>query len=181
MRKVLLGSAFVAAALAGCSKPAEPARDSRSPGAPPSASTANVARMLDAKRREGLWQMAMSTSAGPGMRFNVKVCVDKTIAGDFNVKGPGMGDCTASKLRPGAGGFTFDSVCKKDGRTITTTGVVTGDVANKYHVDASTTMDPPPPGIAAVQKTTIDAEWQGPCPAGMKPGEAKVGGMNLGG
>jgi hypothetical protein len=181
MRKVLI-VAIGAAALAGCSKSADhSASGGAAPGAAPSNPVAAAGRMLEPKRKAGLWQMAINTTGGPGMSFTAQMCVDASRAGDFNVKPPASTDCTSSKLHPVAGGWAFASTCKTGDRTITTNGVVTGDLSQNYKMEATTKMDPAPPGMDAVSKTNISARWTGPCPAGMKPGSMKMGGMNLGG
>ncbi len=185
MRKAMLAGVTVlaAAAAAGCSKPANQAaggeggRSASEAASPASA----VTRAFEPRRKPGLWQMAMSSTGGPGVSVNAEMCVDAATAADFDVQaGKHSKDCTNSRLTPTGNGWTFQSVCKMDGRTMTSQGVVTGDMSSDYAMVVTTRMDPPS-GMPADTTTRIQAKWQGPCPAGMKPGAMKLGGMNIGG
>lgn len=188
MRKLMLAGVILAtAAAAACSKPAEkpatPAGDqaervAASPGAP----TSPVTGALQPKRKEGLWKMAISTTGGPGMTMNAEMCVDAASAADFNVQRPEASkNCTSSKVTPTGNGWAFESVCKHRDMTVTTKGTVSGDMSSNYSMDASTTMDPAPQGMPAATQTKVQAKWLGPCPAGMKPGSVRMGGMTMGG
>jgi hypothetical protein len=185
MRKVLIVAVGVTA-LAGCSKSADHAATNAAgaPGAaPPSNPIAAAAKAMEPRRKAGLWQMAVSTTGGPGMSLSLQTCIDAAHASDFNVKPPASArtNCSSSKSHPIAGGWAFESTCTTNGRTMKTTGTVTGDLSSGYHMEASTQTEPPMQGMAAVAKTNIDAKWLGACPPGMKPGATKFGGMNLGG
>jgi hypothetical protein len=189
MRKTLLGGAMALAALAGaaCSQKAEqaaaPAGEGGARPASEAASPASaVTGALQPKRKAGLWRMSMSHTGGPGMSMTAEMCVDEASAGDFNFDpGKRSKDCTNSKLTPTGNGWAFESICKMDGRTVTTQGTVTGDMSSNYAMQASTRMEPAPEGMPATSDTKIEAKWIGACPPGMKPGAVKVAGMNIGG
>ena len=136
---------------------------------------------LQPKRRAGLWRMSMSHTGGPGVSMTAEMCVDEASAGDFNFDpGKGSKDCASSKITPTGNGWAFESICNVEGRTVTTEGVITGDMSANYAMDLSTRMDPAPEGMGQ-SNTKMQAKWLGPCPAGMKPGQVKVAGMNFGG
>ena len=181
MRKALI-AVVALSVLGGCSKPAgRPAQDaSRAPsvGARPSSAA------LLPRRKVGLWRMAVNTSSGPGFSVTGKVCVDAARAGDFDIKPPAMKEkahCDRTKFRPVPGGWAFETKCVMKGHTTTTQGVVTGDFSSSYHVETTSRTDPPIQGGLDVAKASADARWLGPCPEGMKPGEIRFGGLNLGG
>jgi hypothetical protein len=80
------------------------------------------------------------------------------------------------------GGWGFHSVCKSAaGGTTTSSGTATGDFGSHYKVEAtSTTTGGPMPEANGEHKVAIEATWQGPCPAGMKPGDMELpGGMKI--
>ena len=190
MRKLMLGGVMVLAAVAAaaCSQKADQAARTADSGAARPASeaaspaAATTGGALQPKRRAGLWQMSMSHSGGPGVSMSAQMCVDEASASDFNFDpGKQSKDCTNSKLTPTANGWAFESVCKMDGRIVRTQGRITGDMSSDYALDLSTKMEPPPDGMPASSDTTIKAKWIGACPAGMKPGEVKMAGMNFGG
>jgi hypothetical protein len=182
MRKVLIVAAG-AAAVAGCSRPADhhANRGPTEPGAAPA--NPSAAAGLLPRRRPGLWRMALDTSTGPGFSISGKMCVDASRASDFDVKPPTMNEkpeCDKTKFRAITGGWSFQTKCRMKGRVMTTDGIITGDAWSRYHVETATRTDPPHAGMD-VAKVSIDAAWDGPCPRGMKAGDLKLGGINLGG
>ena len=105
-----------------------------------------------------------------------ELCLDASneeAALSSNGKGVGK-DCDPVHFEPAAGGFGFSTVCRMGRRTVTTTGVASGDFKNAYAVDLKTHMDPAPPGLPAQMSTTIRARWEGACPPGRKPGQVSM-------
>ena len=187
MRKLMVaGALIVAAAAVACSKPAgegaAPAAGGQAAeGRAATGAVAAATQAVQPRRKEGLWQLAINSSGGPGVTMNAQMCVDAGTADDFAIKQPGADECANTKISPSGNGWAFESVCKTRGMTMTTNGKVSGDMSSNYVMEASTTMDPPPSGMVAETKTRIHAKWLGACPAGMKPGSMKMGGMNIGG
>lgn len=168
------------ALVAACSKSGEAGKAPGAEGAaaPATASVASPA----ARPRAGLWQMTMNTDAGPGIRLGGEMCMGE----DTNWTSPQTGqtspsNCEATQLQPVAGGMGFTSVCKSDGRTITTTGVAKGDFNSAYTTEFTQTIDPPVAGMAQT-RTTMEAKWLGPCREGQVPGQmsVKLGGLGQG-
>lgn len=178
-----------ALALVACSK--KPAAQASSAPAGEAATATTAAAPAAAPggifaphRKAGLWQADIDTTGGPGVQMHTQMCVDATTDKDFAWHGPHSTSqsCEKMVMQPQMGGFSFDSVCRSGGRTISSHGTVSGDFNNAYNVDVTTKMDPPgPAGMGGEMKSKIRAKWLGPCPDGMKPGSVKMGGMTFGG
>lgn len=178
MRLTLLAAAGLCA-LAACSKPAGQAGAGQKPASTSAASTAAAAMT---QRREGLWEMAITSDAGPGLQMTGQMCIDKATAQDFNVQPTDVNqNCTSSKLRPVAGGWAYSATCKNDRMTIMSEGTVRGDLGRNYTVDVKTRMDPAPAGMPDGMNATIKAHWLGPCKPGQSPGKFTMRGMDMGG
>lgn len=185
MRVAIICLVGALALTAGCSK--KPTT-SASPSGAPAAVASSTPRTSGAgvfmpHRRAGLWEMAMDTSGGPGVKMTAQMCIDATTDKDMGWHGPRSQskNCAKNEFHPVLGGVTFDSVCKMGSRTVTSHGVVKGDFDKAYDVDVTTRFDPPQAGVGGDMKTAMKARWLGPCPAGMKPGQVNVGGMHIGG
>jgi hypothetical protein len=183
--RMMLVSVAACAMLAACSREAEEtSAESAGADRQRSASTnaASTAAAAMTQRKEGLWEMSIVSSAGPGMQMTGQMCIDKATAEDFNVQpSDGNQNCTSTKLRPVADGWAYSATCKSDGQTVISEGTVKGDLSRSYTVDVNTRMDPAPEGMADGMKATIRAKWLGPCQPGQTPGKFSMKGMNLGG
>lgn len=176
-------AATAALALAACSKPAGEKAASAEGAAKPAAATASVPAGPAAmpSRKPGLWKQTVSTA---GMTQTSTLCLDKAVESKLAVWGAGASKerCQETAIAPAPGGWSFTSACDMGtgGRT-TTEGVVTGDFNTSYKVEASSRTE----GAAAPQmngphKMVMQATWQGPCPADMKPGDmALPNGMKI--
>jgi hypothetical protein len=162
---VLAGSAL----LAGCAK--HEAAANNEAGAP-----GPMALIGRPHPKPGLWRTSMTTNAGPGFSMTGDLCLDaehEDMA--FSSNGHGFSkDCDPVRYEAANGGFGFTTVCHIGRRTVTTSGTATGDFKSNYTVDVTTQTDPPAPGLPAKMDTVIQAQWQGPCPAGTKPGQASM-------
>ena len=183
MRKLMLIGAIAAAATAAaCSKPAAERADggqAATQAAKPA--SGGGALTLQPKRKAGLWDISMG--GGAGVKIAAQMCVDEATAADFDIKRPEASDakCSKSKVQRTGGGWTFESTCQVPGGTMTSKGVISGDLNDNYQMDLTSRMDPPPRGMPAETKMSMKARWLGPCPAGMKPGAMKMGSMTFGG
>ena len=141
--------------------------------------------MTPPPRKAGLWEQKVSTA---GMNQTMKMCLDESIDqkmkwwGSQSPKG-GKSDCEQQAITPHAGGgWDFHAVCKMgESGTITSDGSATGDFSSHYKVEVnSVTAGSPMAQANGVHKTTIEATWTGPCPAGMKAGDMEMpGGMRI--
>ncbi len=179
MRRIVVFCLAGAASLAACGK--HEAQTSSAPAAAPAVGPALLGRPHP---KAGLWRTTVNTNAGPGVSMAGELCIDASnedAAFSFNGKGLSK-DCDPVKYQPAQGGIGFSTVCHIGKRTVTTSGVATGDFRSAYSVDLTTRMDPAPPGLPAQMSTTIRAKWTGPCPPGTKPGQVsmKIAGFGQG-
>lgn len=176
-RLIVLGvvGGLGALALAGCQKKSETA--ATGDGAP-AAAAAPAAPMGPPKRKLGLWSNTMTTA---GVNQTVKMCLDA----DSEAKMAGWGEqggsaqCSKPSFTPTPGGMAFESTCDMgaNGKTVTK-GVVTGDFNSKYTMKlTATTTGAAAPQANGVHEMTMDAAWEGPCPAGMAGGDININGM----
>lgn len=171
-------------ALAACSKKedktptAEASASASASGANASASAGPIA---PPKRKPGLWAQTVSTA---GMTQTSKLCLDEATEAKMSVWGQQMGQdmCARNVITPAAGGWSFDSECTMAGAgTIKTKGTATGDFNSKYVVKAtSTTSGSSMAQANGTHEMEVTATYEGPCPAGMKPGDMTLpGGMTV--
>ncbi len=163
-RGVLVMVASAAAlALSGCNKPekaAEPAKPFQPSSTPP-------------KRKPGLWEQRVSN--GDFVQVT-RVCLDEATDAKLSWWGSqaskGMCEKNLASARTD-GGWQFSSICDMGtGGKTTTSGVATGDFNSHYQIAAeSSTAGAAAPQMNGTRKMTIDAAWQGPCPADMKGGD----------
>jgi hypothetical protein len=170
--KPILVMAMLAAglALAGCEKKAET----------PPAATAGAT--TPPARKAGLWEQRVSS----GDRVQVsRICMDAAVDQRLSWWGAETtkGGCEKNLVTGGAdGGWQFASVCDMGtGGRQTTSGTARGDFDRHYQVAARTsTVGAQAPQMNGLHKLTLDAAWQGPCPADMKPGDMAVpGGVKI--
>ncbi len=174
MRIVALCFVSSMSLLAACSKAPNAGAASSAPAAPAAgpATTTPHGLLSVPHRKPGLWKVSFSTDGGPGVRMNGELCIDEQTDQTTSYGAGGAGkNCVQSNLRPSPeGGFAFDSTCKFAGHTATTHGLVTGDFNNSYAVSVATHMDPPILAGTGDVHTQIQAQWEGPCRPGQKPG-----------
>ncbi len=181
MRRMIVCCLAGAALLAGCGKH-EAQTASKAPAAAPAAGPSLFGRPHP---KAGLWRTTVTTNAGPGVTMAGELCLDASNQdAAFSSNGKGLSkDCDQVKYQGAPGrGIGFSTVCHIGKRTVTTSGLATGDFKSAYSVDLTTRMDPPPPGLPAQMSTAIRAKWVGPCPAGTKPGQVsmKIAGFGQG-
>ncbi len=168
--------------LGACSK--TPA--STTAAAPPAGPAPAVAALARPHPKPGLWEMAISTEMGPGGHMTGQICIDEATQEAAFQAGPRRAagrECAAPQFRSAAGGFAFDTSCKmRDGRTVNSHAVVTGDFSSAYQMEMTSTTTPPLPGGIGGGHALVKARWLGPCPPGAKAGQMsmKFGGLGQG-
>ncbi len=174
-RIVLLAGA-AGLALAGCG------RQQVSPGQPPRPAAAALTAQLAEpapptlpKRRPGLWKQ---TVIGSGATQVSRLCLDADADAKLAIWGSQTGGsiCAEQEVRPSAGGWAFHSRCDLNSSgTVVSDGVATGDFNSNYAVEVqSTTTGATAAQMNGAHKISIQAQWQGPCPVGMKPGDMSL-------
>jgi hypothetical protein len=182
MRWIAVCALAGSAMLIGCSK--HDAASGSAPAAAPAQTPGAAALLGRPHPKAGLWRTTVNTNAGPGVSMTGELCLDASNEdAAFSSNGKGFNkDCEPVKYDTASGHFGFSTVCHMGNRTVTTSGVASGDFKTSYSVDLTTRMDPAPPGLPDQLHTTIQAKWEGPCPAGVKPGQVsmKLAGLGQG-
>lgn len=175
MRRASLGLVLLLA-LAACEREADDAHGL------PMKQAAEAGATTPPVRKAGLWEQRVSN--GDMVQVS-RVCMDAAVDRRLSWWGAQTtkGACEKNLVTGRAdGGWQFSSICDmgSGGRT-TTSGVATGDFDSHYQVAAqSSTTGAAAPQMNGLHKLTIDAAYQGPCPAGMKPGDMSLpGGVKI--
>lgn len=173
--RILVGVCLAALALSACNKPADKtAADGQSAGKTEDLlAKAPIPPGVEAapQVKAGLWEITSKTA---GMEGQVRSCVDPQVQGDSAIVAAGMDrrNCSHSKWKKTAEGYSFDVACEKEGRLFASTGVITGDFTTNYSITADTVISIGDKTQGA--KTQAEARNIGACPADLKPGEALV-------
>ncbi len=159
-------------ALAACSKKADtPAAT----GEAKPAAAAMPSMTTPPSRKPGLWSQTMSSA---DMNQTMKVCLDADTDAKMSVWGQAMGKdmCSKNSFSRTPGGWSFESVCAMgEAGTVTSKGVVTGDFNSAYTVKiSSTTTGSSMPQANGAHEMSLNANWEGACPAGMKGGDVRI-------
>ncbi|MDB5435927.1 MAG: hypothetical protein JWR47_2184 [Phenylobacterium sp.] len=187
MKHAIAISAVALLALMACQKKTTTETAAATGTAAPAVATApevSTGPSTPPPRKPGLWAQTISTA---GMQQTTKLCLDAATEKKLAWSGAQTGKqtCAQQTITPSAGGgWAFHSVCASpSGGTVTSDGMASGDFGSHYKVEAtSTTTGGPMPQANGVHKMSLDAAWQGPCPADMKPGDMQLPGgvkMNL--
>ncbi|MDO8801513.1 DUF3617 family protein [Phenylobacterium sp.] len=173
-----LGVMLAAVALLGvsaCDKPAEKT-DAQAPA------PAFTPSQTPPARKPGLWEQRVST--GDFVQVS-RICLDADTDAKISFWGSqatrDMCEKNVFSARV-AGGYQFSSVCDMgSGGKTTTSGTATGDFNSKYLIEAeSSTVGAAAPQMNGLHKVTVEAAWQGACPAGYKPGDMSLpGGIKI--
>lgn len=128
-------------------------------------------------RKPGLWELSLQTDSQPPVTMNQ--CIDANTDASMQKAGRGVmaGSCSKEVMRREGAGYVSESVCSMGGSTITSRGVVTGDFNSEVKMVIDAQYAPPLMGMAKA-KTTVTQRWKSACPAGWKPGDMEMPGMN---
>lgn len=129
-------------------------------------------------RKPGLWRQTMMVD-GVDVLQSVSLCLDA--AADKQVAWWGQQGlregCEKNEVtRNPDGSWSFAAVCTMQGGVKTTNnGRAVGDFQSRYQVTAeTTTTGSPMPALNGTRAITIDATWEGECPADMRPGDMEL-------
>lgn len=178
MARRLALSAVALLALAACSKEGD-----KAPAAPAEAAKpAFQPSQTPPKRKPGLWEQRVSN--GDFVQVS-RICLDAATDAKLSWWGTQATKDICEKnvtSKTTDGGWRFSSVCDMGtGGKTTTSGVAKGDFDAHYQIEAeSSTEGAAAPQMNGTRKMTIDAAWQGPCPADMKGGDMQLpGGVKI--
>lgn len=137
---------------------------------------------VEAHVREGLWQVTASFPDGGGASMTTRICMDEsmTALNTGAAQSTQVDACTQDVTRM-PDGFGFTSRCEPEGGGVTeTVGSLTGDFQTAYRMEATVTTTGSP--MAAMNSTTRvvqQAEYQGACPEGWRPGDVEMPGLGM--
>jgi hypothetical protein len=189
MKRAIGIAAVSVLALAACGKKTDTAASAGANGTAATAvASAPAAPQAPPSRKSGLWTQTITSDAmNRTMNQTMKMCLDA--AADQKMKFWGSSqagkstDCTEQRVTPHlGGGWDFHSVCQMgESGTITSDGSATGDFNSHYKVEVTAvTAGSPMAQANGTHKMSIEATWNGPCPADMKPGDMELpGGMRI--
>lgn len=174
MRRVLLMGVglFAVVALAACQKKTEAAKPGEPAQAAAGAAAGSAAPVGPPKRKPGLWAQTVSTR---GMTQTSKICLDAATDAKLSAWGQavGKGACSKNAFAAVPGGWSFASQCDMGQMgKVATAGMASGDFNSRYVVKAKTvTTGASMPQANGTHEMELTATWEGPCPAGMRPGD----------
>jgi hypothetical protein len=143
-------------------------------------SSASASPATSLNRKPGLWSLDVSAD-GRKASGGIKQCVDEaTDARMMQMASQSTAqNCSKNELVKEGSGYSFYSECSISGSSVVSRGTFTGDFNSRYVGEINTTFTPALFG-KTTSKTVITAQWQGPCPEGMKAGDmAMPNGMKL--
>lgn len=129
--------------------------------------------------KPGLWEVSSRTSEQPkdSPPARSSMCLDDATAREMYRFSQGMmeGMCSKFDVRHTGNRYVSEAVCKLgESRMVARSAMtVVGDTA--YHIEGSSTYDPPFMGIKQAT-TTVDAKHAGPCKPGQQPGDVVTAG-----
>jgi len=182
MRLAIVVSGMALLALGACGKGVTSEKIITKSTSVDASATAPAAPASMPARKAGLWEQKISM---PQMTQTTKMCLDAAFDQKMKVWGgaAGKSDCSEQRITPHlGGGWDFHSVCKMgESGTVTSDGSATGDFGSHYKVEVnSVTSGSPMPQANGPHKILIEADYKGPCPADMKPGDMEMpGGMKI--
>jgi len=125
-------------------------------------------------RKPGLWEITTEMSVMGGQQMVMQQCIDdKTDANLLAEATRQQGQCDPPRISRDGDRTVVETVCKVEGGKASTRGVFSGQYDSSYQGEVLTRFDPPQHGMKEA-RMKIDARWQGPCPAGQKPGTARM-------
>ncbi|MCK6421171.1 MAG: DUF3617 domain-containing protein [Aquabacterium sp.] len=136
------------------------------------------------KRKPGLWEFAMQMEGMPAGMPGMKSqhCVDEKSDQEMQRKAMTNADpkqqCTQGTPKRVSGGMEVETTCKGTDGSVHVRSRITGDMSSNYVVDSTMKFTPPRHGMSE-SRMQIKANYGGACPAGMKPGEVRMGGMSF--
>lgn len=135
------------------------------------------------KRKAGLWEITMQMQGQPGGMPAMKSqqCIDDKTDEAMQRKamsGDGRAECKQTSLKKIANGVEMTAECKSAEGTMNVTSRMTGDMGSRYTMDNTVKFTPPRQGMSEA-RMQMTAQHAGACPAGMQPGDVRVGGMNF--
>ena len=166
----MMTGCLMAASLAACQRPATHPTPQAAVASPAAADASTAA--LGAARAPGLWEQRVSDGVGVQV---TRICLDAATDRQMALAGRQLNEsqCRSHSVSQGPGGWRIATVCDMGAAgQVSTTGIATGDFARRYEIRLDqTTTGAPTSGLNGHRRLVVTAALQGPCPAGMAPGQ----------
>jgi hypothetical protein len=130
--------------------------------------------------KAGLWRESLLRDGRElGLIGDMRACLDADARGRLSAMGGQAGKSMCRNLsvtRDADGGYHFSSACNLGpGGHVVTNGELTGDLASRYRVRSRTDTSGAVLASMNGQHTIdIEANYLGPCPAEMRPGDVLI-------
>ena len=131
------------------------------------------------KRKSGLWEITMDSSAPKGAPPRTMTqCVDAAkddLARQAGQQMQAENKCSTTNMKQSAGRMSFDSACDFGTMKLASQTMISGDFNTSYKMVIKSKFDPPMMGMAD-STTTMDAKYVGACKPGQRPGDTTMPG-----
>ena len=130
-------------------------------------------------RKAGLWEQTLTRDGKAGRLGVLTLCFDAATDRKLSVFGRhfGSGDCQRSVTSDPDGVYHFASTCSLGaGMVVKSSGTASGVFGANYKVHSEVSVVGAPFELAnGMHVIDISGRYKGPCPAGMRPGDASLG------
>jgi hypothetical protein len=125
--------------------------------------------------KSGLWEVTRVNSQQPDHRSVTTMCLDESVQAQMREFGMGAAKemCSQSDRSFSGNRMTMTATCKMGPTTMKTTAVMVFSGNTAYHMDQSSTFDPPMMNTSQA-RTSLDARWVSACPPGRQAGDVTL-------
>lgn len=126
-------------------------------------------------RKAGLWKLSTEVEGMPGASHTLRQCIDAAtdkelmnLSRDIATKTGAK--CSKNEIGKVSGKYMHQLDCMMAGSHVVSQTTFSGDFSSSYVATSITTYQPPMMGMTDT-RSTVTANYVGPCPADMKPGD----------
>jgi hypothetical protein len=146
-------------------------------------STALLADDSLPRRKSGLWEMTMQMPGMPGGGVKSSECIDEKTDEALQKKAMSGGErggetCRQTSLKRSGNAVDIVADCTGAEGKSHIVSHYAGDMQGSYGGESVVTFDPPRMGHKEM-RMGMQAKYAGACPADMKPGDVRTGGMAM--
>ena len=146
-------------------------------------STAVLADDSLPRRKPGLWETTMQMPGMPGGGMKSSQCIDEKTDEAMQKKAMSGGErgeqnCRQTSLKRSGNMVDMVADCSSAEGKSHIVSHYSGDMQGSYAGDTVITFDPPRHGRSEM-RMAMQAKYAGACPADMKPGDFRAGGMSF--
>ena len=134
-------------------------------------------------RKPGLWELTMQMPGMPGGGLKSSECIDEKTDEAMQKKAMSGGErggetCRQTSLKRSGNAVDMVADCTSAEGKSHIVSHYTGDMQGSYAGESVVTFDPPRHGRKEM-RMGMQAKYAGACPADMKPGDIRTGGMAM--